>query len=1283
MKRKSLFNKIISLSIAAVLFLTSTGSAFAEIEPEEVPAVEETVGNMEEAAVSDVPDTEVTDTEAEGTEENETQAEASEELPETSEDDASQDTTDKSSEAENSEKDVVIAGEVEKLTGDDEITIEDPEVPEAGEKKSDEDDSENDPSEEDEDAEKTEEDLEAEEKEEEEECEHELEYTSNEDGTHTVKCSKCDMEEYTETCEYDEQGKCIHCGFQRLPDPVLIYEDEEVIVTVSGAVPENADLKVTPIKKESEETKEEYLQVEESLNQDTLDKDYVIEGFLAYDIFFQDLESGEEVEPSGEVTVSLQYKNEAIPTGANEASDEASRDILVQHLNEDTNSIEELTELGKAELSVTEGNAITAAEFTSDSFSKYVITWVKTEKRTVILNLVNKLESGAELTPGENVRTLNPPVDSTEVNRNISEFVTDNPIDGYTFVNAKYGNKIIKRVTIKYNNPNYTVSFYNNDYVNNNSSNTSTYRVAQLTTSNTNTAINANIDLYYRADTRLIITNIATGDARTDTTTTYEYQVLDGNDRPVANKAYESDKNTASNLKTDAEGKLILAPGETVKFHDLADGKYTITETSISGKYTFENFIVKVFESGTEKAVYSIESNEPRKIEVQLSEANIPSLKFKNCFASTTVTPILGEEISKYIRYVPDENFNDLYELAIKFSGPEEKIVTTINEQETYDVHTKKNVDIVLAIDKSNSMKGANIQYVQNAIANMVSVFMEKTDVDAKWKIVDFGTDAALVSGSWINTEDVNGAFLAEVNSFRDGTNYQAGLEKANEELNADGRENAEKIIIFLTDGEPTQHIKENGEVGGLGNGLSEETYAATMAAAAQVKCDQFYAVGMNLGTVPVYDYRYVEERYMLIFTRWVWKWVEVRTVKGFNLLSELASKVQATKKEAEDVPANKVGELFAGIAGTITTETSGSIISEPTMVYASNVTMKDTLSQYVNIRPGTEFKISVSYGNSEDPVLLEEGGEEPRTPGKIDANGKMEQPAYYYLKDGVTLTATYDKDSKSITLDFPDDYKLDSRYSYSVKMVVEPSDTAYEYYMEHNDNYPEGMVGDAKTDHILAVDKTSEGKAGFFSNETDKEKTYVKYTFKGVAHTEAYPKPVVQVHLINTWEMYKTDDEGNKLGGAEFTLTDTTSEAGLVFIGTSDYSQEGKLNWDLQEGEMIPVGKTYLLKETKIPYGYVGSKGAWLFSLNETNKPTLSVEDETVETAEYTAEVKRNGNRVTYKFTFVNIKMDGEYILPKTGGNGIYRTTLYGIVLMLTSVFLFYKNRKKSKNSY
>ena len=153
-----------------------------------------------------------------------------------------------------------------------------------------------------------------------------------------------------------------------------------------------------------------------------------------------------------------------------------------------------------------------------------------------------------------------------------------------------------------------------------------------------------------------------------------------------------------------------------------------------------------------------------------------------------------------------------------------------------------------MVIDVSSSMAGENIKYVKDATKAMVKVFESKPDVDAKWKILEFGTRAS--AGGWINTEDV----YPEVSSIEIGsnigTNYDAGLTLAKSEM-AGARAGAERIVIFLTDGQPTYYLNNNGSVGGNGSSTSRTVYNESInAAKALTNCDAFYAVGMGLGYI-------------------------------------------------------------------------------------------------------------------------------------------------------------------------------------------------------------------------------------------------------------------------------------------------------------------------------------------------------------------------------------------------------------------------------------------------
>ena len=1248
MKRKSLFNKIISLSIAAVLFLVSTGSAFAEVEPDEDFAVEAAVENMEDSAVSDVPDTEVEE-EVEGTEED-TQA------------------------AEDKEEGIVIAGELEEPAEKDETTIEDPEVPEAGEKKSDEDDSEKDSSEEDKD--KTEEDEEAED---EEECEHELVYTSNEDGTHIVKCSKCDMEEYTETCEYDEQGKCIHCGFERLPDPILVYEDDEVIVTVEGAVPENADLKVTPIKEGVEETKEAFDEVVSKLDEEAEKTERDVIGFLAYDICFIDTETGEEKEPDGDVKVSMSYKEAINPVDDEVMADARKIDVELMHINSETSELENLSASGDANIALNNSVAVMEATFTSDSFSKYVLTWTGRSRYLTIKFEYRDLDKN----------TLTP---TNDVNRNLTVDDSKDPviiaetdaakanIPGYRYVKATTSNdKEITQWKYYKGYSSYYLELWNgNTEVKDETFSSSTKEVT--------------IYLYYEEDISLKVSKYATGAAASDTTTEYKFQITKPDGNPLDGKLYK----VGTESRTISNGQLNLKTGEEAIFYSLPAGKYKITETGNTGEtYKLQDFTTEIFadESLVVNKTYDFDTTEPREYEVNVDNSGFRKVKFKNCLTTSEMVGYSQPVVQKYIRY----NGDDKYDVQFKFGGPTETWVTKINEQEIHTETEPLPVDIILLVDKSYSMdtvvsgRTTRMQYVKDACTSMVAKMQTKHDVDARWMVIDFETYAYDVSNGWIRTEQVNNKVTTTTGGptkyipgtyrqINGGTNYDIAFKEAQKQF-ATAREGAKKIVIFLTDGYPTFYMNGDdlynykGKVTSsnyTGANYSKSIENATNESVKNLDCDYFYAVGMGLGFV-----KYEAPG-------------ETGGIQGFDLLSNICSNVALNVRPEDKKPVSqayntepsKVGQILDSLAGTISNIPSGDIKTlDPKTKYATNATMVDTLSDYVEPQPGGVLKISVTSGLSH--IV---GGVSHES--IINADGTVAD-ATFDLPDGKQLTANLT--GKVITLTFPENYVLDDGYEYIVRLDIQPTDKAYNEWIAHkNEDNPYPNVGDEETDHSENIPNTSSLQPGFYSNDNDA--SYAQYSFDGREQPPVpFPKPVIQVHVNFDWQLYKVDEEGTPLDKAEFKLVDTESNA---ITGTSDYQRDGIVSWENE----VSAGKTYTIEETKAPLGYIADVSKWTLTLDEYNDVTFADSEGNVATynndneatftnAEgeviVTAKKCRDGNNITYKFYYKNFNMEDKYVLPHTGGNGIYRTTLYGIVLMLISVFLFYKDRKKSKNSY
>lgn len=181
----------------------------------------------------------------------------------------------------------------------------------------------------------------------------------------------------------------------------LHYEDDQVTVTVTaaetGIIPEGAALKVVPILAEDPETAEQYQDVEAKLQEKAEEEEYEIAGFLAYDISFVDAE-GNKLEPNGEVNVSMNYKQAAIPQEVAENQD-TDAEVKVLHLEEDGNGevaqVVDMSAENKASvdtLTTTEGAKVKNVEIETESFSVFTITWGN-DLRFITVKYVDKDEN--------------------------------------------------------------------------------------------------------------------------------------------------------------------------------------------------------------------------------------------------------------------------------------------------------------------------------------------------------------------------------------------------------------------------------------------------------------------------------------------------------------------------------------------------------------------------------------------------------------------------------------------------------------------------------------------------------------------------------------------------------------------------------------------------------------------------------------------------------------------------------------------------------------------------
>ncbi|SET31172.1 hypothetical protein SAMN02910413_2491 [Pseudobutyrivibrio sp. C4] len=193
---------------------------------------------------------------------------------------------------------------------------------------------------------------------EEEECDHEWEYTSNDDGTHTKRCTKCGEEE-VEDCEFDEDWVCVHCKYE---DMSLEYQEYSktihgVKVTVAGEMPRKS--KVTIYTKSLKKVNDI---VNETIDEGTF------EAYEAFDITIYD-RHGDKYQPKDDGnSVSVTFE------GVSELADTPDEEIVAYRIEDDQETVTEIpTDVAGEDVS-----------FDAEHFSTYVVGSINTESYITI-----------------------------------------------------------------------------------------------------------------------------------------------------------------------------------------------------------------------------------------------------------------------------------------------------------------------------------------------------------------------------------------------------------------------------------------------------------------------------------------------------------------------------------------------------------------------------------------------------------------------------------------------------------------------------------------------------------------------------------------------------------------------------------------------------------------------------------------------------------------------------------------------------------------------------------
>lgn len=474
---------------------------------------------------------------------------------------------------------------------------------------------------------------------------------------------------------------------------------------------------------------------------------------------------------------------------------------------------------------------------------------------------------------------------------------------------------------------------------------------------------------------------------------------------------------------------------------------------------------------------------------------------------------------------------NQPTDVDIKLSH--EKYIKKKAASNTYDVTlnvssrqgsktNRKKMDIVLLLDVSSSMvndKSTKLKNSKNAISELVNALNSKSDeVDVQYRLVTFGNTAEVKTG-WVDGTSVNRTVSGIKIPEGVGTNYEDGLKKAATALSSGTRSGAESIVIFLTDGMPTFRNggSYNGHSGyqGPGGSTSYAVYDAAKKAAAELTCDRFIPVGIGLGKVTKYGRDDRTDQ-------------DAVPDKGETLLQNVANETKA-KVVDKVINADSTGSNLANIFK--------SIAADIQKFACKNVTVKDTLSQYVDTTESSQLKIKVAKKTTVDgqDIYTEEGT--VMSIPLIDTDLLSDTGKTVTVGKRTLGTVKYNANAKQFEWNMGADYELeDDIYYYITITDIQPNRTAVNTYEGANDKY--NATGDAATDasengYFAVNGSDSSNLSGFYSNDSDNHNSSVSYTDtkRDKYIEEDYQKPVVQLDSI---PVEKAWENGSPTAGAE-----------------------------------------------------------------------------------------------------------------------------------------------------
>ena len=422
---------------------------------------------------------------------------------------------------------------------------------------------------------------------------------------------------------------------------------------------------------------------------------------------------------------------------------------------------------------------------------------------------------------------------------------------------------------------------------------------------------------------------------------------------------------------------------------------------------------------------------------------------------------------------VEDPDKDGIYDLTLK-----------INNQ-TGSTTNRTNMDVLFLLDTTSSMsegisgRGTDpkISSVYSILRNVINNnYFDSSKYNVNYALVGIDSESTLYQNWTSNGSSVVSKIPISPNNVS-RINYEKGFVKANE-LFRNGRSDAQKVLIFITDGNPTYYTNHST---GRNEGHLIDRYS-TMAmlhgqfALYAIDLDYFFSIG--LGNQSDYD-----------------------KLKLLTNSNDGDSPVRGYKGITLPAPGVEVGASpYSADSKNSFLDRMREIVSVLKSPRVSNVVLEDKLSQYA--------MIAKDPSGNPYPLEIEVLGPTGLHTGNYVVRNSMYRLFSTPRNAMADIVSSYNDATKTIRLEFPTAYTLETGYTYMVKAKIKTTPLAEAKYaatkqFQKNPNGTD-VVGDPGTG------SKSSNQKGFYSNDI----ATLTYKYKDQEIIETFKKPVIQPYI-------------------------------------------------------------------------------------------------------------------------------------------------------------------------